>query len=50
MKQKELYASPETEVMEIRLEGMIAASGDPDVSGLGLGDPFSGGNTEFPIW
>lgn len=48
MKKKELYASPETEVMEIRLEGVIATS--TDVSGLGLGDPFSGGNTELLIW
>lgn len=27
MRQKELYLSPKTEVMEIRLEGMIAQSG-----------------------
>lgn len=27
MKQKELYVSPETEVMELKLEGVIAASG-----------------------
>jgi hypothetical protein len=27
MKEKELYESPETMVMEIRLEGVIAASG-----------------------
>ena len=27
MKEKELYTSPETEVVEIRLEGVIAASG-----------------------
>lgn len=26
MKQKELYVSPETEVMELKLEGVIAAS------------------------
>lgn len=43
MKEKELYLSPQAEVMEIRLEGMIAASGDPDVNVLDLGDPF--GNT-----
>ena len=38
MKDKELYASPESEVMEIRLESMIAAS--PDVSGSTIGTPF----------
>ena len=26
MKQKEMYASPETEVMDFKLEGVIAAS------------------------
>ena len=26
MKKKELYAAPETEVLELRLEGVIAAS------------------------
>jgi hypothetical protein len=29
MKEKELYYSPETEVMELRLEGVIAASAAP---------------------
>lgn len=29
MKQKELYAAPATEVLELHLEGVIAASGDP---------------------
>lgn len=29
MKQKELYAAPATEVLELRMEGVIAASGDP---------------------
>ena len=28
MIKKELYAAPETEVLELRLEGMIAASED----------------------
>ena len=27
MKKKELYLSPETEVMELKLEGVIAVSG-----------------------
>ena len=31
MKQKELYAVPETEVLELRLEGVIAISTDPTV-------------------
>ena len=35
MKQKELYASPETEVMEFKLESVIAASPDMTVY-----DPF----------
>lgn len=29
MMKKELYAAPATEVLELRLEGVIAASGDP---------------------
>ena len=37
MKVKELYLSPETEVIEIRTEGVIAASPDPIVA-----NPFSG--------
>ena len=36
MRQKELYAAPETEVLELRLEGVIASS--PTV---GFGDDFS---------
>lgn len=36
MKQKELYASPETEVMEFKLESVIAASPDMTVY-----DPFT---------
>lgn len=28
MKKKELYAVPETEVLELRLEGVIATSGN----------------------
>ena len=28
MSKKELYAAPETEVLELRLEGVIAASGN----------------------
>ena len=39
MKQKELYAVPETEVLELRLEGVIAMS-DPEYNGLG-------GETDF---
>ena len=35
MKKKELYAAPETEVLELRLEGVIAASGDGGTEGLG---------------
>ena len=34
MKKKELYAAPETEVLELRLEGVIAASGDGGTEGL----------------
>jgi len=29
MKEKQTYISPESEALEIRLEGVIAASGDP---------------------
>lgn len=36
MKQKEMYASPETEVMEFKLESVIAASPDMTVY-----DPFT---------
>ena len=41
MKKKELYAAPETEVLELRLEGVIATSGnlsdysETDLSGTG---------------
>lgn len=38
MKEKELYTSPESKVMEIRLEGIIAVS--PDLAGDGYGNPF----------
>lgn len=31
MNKKELYQAPETEVLEFKLEGVIAASGLPDV-------------------
>ena len=37
MKVKELYLSPETEVIEIRTEGVIAASSNPIVT-----NPFEG--------
>ena len=39
MRQKELYAAPETEVLELRLEGVIAISNqnDPDYN-----NPFGG--------
>ena len=37
MKQKLLYTSPETEVIEIKLEGVIAASSNPIVT-----NPFDG--------
>ena len=33
MRQKELYEAPETEVLELRLEGVIATSGE----GMGWG-------------
>lgn len=41
MKKKELYSAPETEVLELRLEGVIAASevesGDGMLPGWGDG-------------
>lgn len=40
---KERYFSPETEVMELRLDGMIAASGDPQ----DYVDPFGGSELVF---
>lgn len=45
MKKKELYAAPETEVLELRLEGVIATSGsvsdftEEDLSGTGWVTP-----------
>ena len=36
MNKKELYLVPETEVLELRLEGVIAASGDGE--GFGIDD------------
>ncbi len=39
MKEKELYYSPETEVMELHSEGVVCASANPDVC-----NPFSGNN------
>ena len=33
MKEKERYFSPETEVMELRLEGVIATSGEFNMPG-----------------
>ena len=38
MKKKELYAAPETEVLELRLEGVIAFSGDGDTTDLEVQD------------
>ncbi len=38
MKEKETYISPECEALELRLEGVIAASGDPQP----YNDPFGG--------
>lgn len=38
MRQKQLYLVPETEVLELRLEGVIAASGDGDSEGFGIDD------------
>lgn len=43
MKEKELYASPETEVMEILLDGVIAAS----VELTTVSDPFAGFGSEL---
>ena len=37
MKKKELYAAPETEVLELRLEGVIAASGGNEELGEDTG-------------
>lgn len=42
-KKKETYIAPESDAVELKLEAIIAASGDPDVNVLDLGDPF--GNT-----
>lgn len=38
MQQKEQYISPLSEALELRLEGVIAASGDPKP----YNDPFGG--------
>ncbi len=40
MKQKQLYAAPATEVLELRMEGVIATSltGSPDADIIGPGD------------
>ena len=38
MNKKQLYAAPETEVLELRLEGVIAVSGGEYP-----------GNTEYPL-
>ena len=43
MIKKELYAAPETEVLELRLEGVIAFSGDGDTPDLVLEDEESWG-------
>lgn len=47
MRQKQLYAAPATEVLELRLEGVIAASGDPIFGGQGLGDDSDGGEHDL---
>ena len=38
MQQKEQYLSPSSETLELRLEGVIAASGDPQ----DYNNPFGG--------
>ena len=38
MRQKELYAAPETEVLELRYEGFICLSGDGENEGLSPDD------------
>ena len=38
MKEKQTYISPESEALEMKLEGVIAASGDPQ----NYNDPFGG--------
>ena len=42
MNKKQFYSSPETEVVQVRLEGVIAASAEI----TGVNNPFSG-NTEL---
>lgn len=44
MRQKVLYLSPETEVMELKLEGVIAASVDTDSVDIDFNNPFPGGD------
>ncbi len=39
MKEKETYTSPESAALEMKLEGVIAASGDPQ----DYNNPFGGG-------
>ena len=39
MKEKQTYISPESEALEMKLEGVIAASGDPK----DYNNPFGGG-------
>lgn len=38
MKEKQNYVSPECEILELKLEGVIAASGDPQP----YNNPFGG--------
>ena len=38
MKEKQTYTSPESEALEMKLEGVIAASGDPQ----DYNNPFGG--------
>ena len=45
MMKKENYAAPATEVLELRLEGVIAGSDDPQMSGgtsLSINAPYVG--------
>jgi hypothetical protein len=50
MKLKNWYIAPECDEIAVSLEGVIAASGDPNAGSMNFGDPFSGGNTELPLW
>ena len=47
MKKKELYAAPETEVLELRLEGVIAISGTGTINGLTEDDGEGGAGLDW---